>query len=141
MDFKKFFVAGIADSIVIFLLSGLWHQLILTDFYTARTQALARTEVDMLWITIGIFVLGFLMAYVYPMGYQGGSSLKEGFRFGAVIGLIWILPWSLIIHGIWNYPLDSVILDAVWHMAEEGVAGIVIALVYGSNSEATESEG
>ena len=65
------------------------------------------------------------------MGYKGGSPVKEGFRFGALIGLIWILPLSMIFHGVWNLPLTGVIVDSAWHVVEEGIAGIAIGLVYG----------
>ncbi len=71
------------------------------------------------------------MALVYPIGYKEGSPVKEGFRFGALIGLIWILPVSLIFHGVWDLPLTGVIVDSAWHVVEEGIAGIAIAFVYG----------
>ena len=49
----------------------------------------------------------------------------------ALIGLIWILPFSVILHGVWNLPLTGVIVDSAWHVIEEGLVGIAIALVYG----------
>ena len=64
-----------------------------------------------------------LMAYLYPKGYSEGSPVGEGLKFGILIGLIWILPLGLI-------------LDAVWHLVEEGAGGIVIGLVYGRNARA-----
>ncbi len=58
-------------------------------------------------------------------------------RFGAVIGLLWILPLLLVFHGVWNVPLTLVIVDAAWHVVEEGVAGVVIAFVYGAGAAAS----
>ena len=85
----------------------------------------------MAFVMLGYLILDFLMALVYPMGYKGGSPLKEGFRFGALIGLIWVLPISVIDHGLYNLPLTLVIVDSSWHVVQEGIGGIVIALVYG----------
>ena len=136
MNVKKFVLAWVAAVVVTFLLAVLWHLFLLADFYEVQTQALAREEPNMPVVIVGHLILGFLMAFVYPMGYKGGSPVKEGFRFGALIGLIWILPMSVIIHGLWNYPLTGVIVDSVWHIVEEGIAGIGIALVYGRQPEA-----
>ncbi len=136
MNVKKFVLAWMAAVVVTFLLAGLWHLYLLADFYEVQSQALAREEPNMAVIIVGYLILGFLMALVYPIGYKGGSPVKEGFRFGALIGLIWILPWSVIIHGLWNYPLAGVIVDSAWRVVEEGIAGIGIALVYGRQPEA-----
>jgi len=131
MNVKKFVLAWVAAVVVTFLLAGLWHLFLLADFYEVQTQAVAREEPKMPFIILGHLILGFLMALAYPIGYKGGAPVKEGFRFGALIGLIWILPWSLNIHGLWNLPLTVVIVDSAWRVVEEGIAGIVIALVYG----------
>ncbi len=140
MNVKKLVLAWVAAFVVTFLLGGLWHLFLLADFYEAHTQGLAREEPNMPFVIVGYLILGFLMALVYPMGYKGGSPVKEGFRFGAVIGLIWILPLSVILHGVWNYPLTAVIVDSAWHVVEEGIAGIGIALVYGRQPEALKVE-
>ena len=65
-----------------------------------------RHNLPMVMVTLGVLVLAFLMAFIYPYGYQGGAPVKEGMRFGAIMGLLWILPWSLVIVGIWA-ELDS----------------------------------
>ena len=136
MNVKKFVLAWVAAVVVTFLLGVLWHLFLLADFYEAQHQALAREEPNMPVVFVGYLILGFLMALAYPVGYKGGSPVKEGFRFGALIGLIWILPVSVILYGVWNYPLTAVIVDSAWHVVEEGIAGIAIALVYGRQREA-----
>ena len=113
---------------------GLWHRVILGDFYAAQTQ-LTREETNVPFVVLGVLVLTFLMALIYPIGYKGGSPIKEGLRFGALIGLIWIFPMSLVMHGVWTYPLTSVIVDSAWHVVEQGVAGLIIGLIYGTQQE------
>ena len=136
MNVKKFVLAWVVAFVVTFLLAVLWHLFLLADFYEVQSQALAREEPNMAVIIVGYLILGFLMALVYPIGYKGGSPVKEGFRFGALIGLIWVLPVSVIFHGVWNLPLTAVIVDSAWHVIEEGVGGIAIARVYGRQREA-----
>ena len=137
MDTKKFILGSLGAAITSFLLGGLWHMLLMGDFYTTHMTAIARAEPNILFIALGSLVLGILMAYTYPIGYKGGSAVKEGFRFGALVGLIWILPFSLILHGIINISLVAVIVDAGWHIVQEGLAGIVLAFIYGSGAAAT----
>ena len=86
MDFKKFIIALIAGFIVMFLLSGLWHVLILGDFYRSLTP-MVRKQYQMPYIALGYFVFAVLMAYIYPKGYQGGNPVPEGLRFGILMGL------------------------------------------------------
>ncbi len=102
MNVKKFVLAWVAAVVVTFLLGVLWHLFLLADFNEVQEQALAREEPNMPVVIVGYLILGFLMAFVYPIGYKGGSPVKEGFRFGALIGLIWVLPMSVIVHGVWN---------------------------------------
>src|SRR3989339_1867126 len=135
MNKKKIIFAVFAAFVVMFVLSGLWHMVILGDFYTSNDVALARTEVNMLPVVLGVFILTFLMAVIYPSVYKGGSPLKEGFRFGAVIGIIWALPMQLVFHGIWNYPLSGVLVDSAWHIVEHGLGGIVIAYIFGTGKQ------
>ena len=138
MNAKKLILASLAGGVVTFLLGGLWHAIILADFYETHWAALARPEANMMMVALGSLVIAVLMAYTYPIGYKGGSAVKEGFRFGALVGLIWVLPVSLIFSGVWNYPLVAVIVDSAWHIVEQGVVGIVIALIYGTAAASSE---
>ena len=138
MNAKKLILASLAGGVVTFLLGGLWHTIILADFYETHSAALARPEANMMMVALGSLVIAVLMAYTYPIGYKGGSAVKEGFRFGALVGLIWVLPVSLIFSGVWNYPLVAVIVDSAWHIVEQGVVGIVIALIYGTAAALSE---
>ncbi len=138
MNVKKFVLAWVTATVVALLLGGLWHQFLLADFYEAHTQGLAREEPIMAFVILGNLILGFLMALVYPIGYKGGSPVKEGFRFGALIGLIWVLPMTVVVYGLWNLPLTTVMVDPAWHVVEEGIGGIAIALVYGRQRKAVK---
>ncbi len=138
MNVKKFVLAWFAAVVVNFFVAVLWHVFLFADFYEAQGQALAREEPNMVFVFVGHLILGFLMAFVYPIGYKGGSPVKEGFRFGALIGLIWVLPSTVVLHGLWNVPLTTVMVDPAWHVVEEGIGGIAIALVYGRQRKAVK---
>ena len=103
----------------------------MSGFYGEHSVSTPLPEPKMLFIILGYLILGVLMSYVYPKGYKGGGAIAEGLRFGAVIGLLWVLPHAVILHGVYFGAMGTLILvDAAWHMVEQGLGGIAIALIY-----------
>lgn len=133
MDAKKFILATIAGGVVMWLLAGLWYWVIATKLYPPMAE-----HPRMLFIILGYLVLAILMAYLYPIGYKGGSPLAEGVRFGIVMGLLWVLPLCLVEHGATTPTLAFrvIVIDAIWHCVEEGIGGIVMAYCYGGPAKA-----
>ncbi len=136
MNLKKFVQATLTGSITMWLLAGLWHEVIMAAFYTKETQA---THEGTGIIFLAYIVLGMLMAYIYPLGYKGGKPTIEGLKFGVVIGLLWVFPHELAMAGAHGESISYVIKNAVWHMVEQGVGGIVIGLIYARIKTKTES--
>jgi len=139
MNVKKWFLAGLVGFVVMFILSGLWYMLIMDAFYREQVGALMREQYNFIFIVLGYLVMAFLMSYIYPIGYKGGSPAKEGLRFGVLIGLLVWLSSNLILYGAHNMTLSATLVDSGWHIVEEGIGGIVIALVYGAASIASSS--
>jgi hypothetical protein len=131
MNTKKFLWASLAGTLVMFLLGGLWHALLLKDFYAAQFGATARSEPAVFFSFLGYLSLAILMSLVFPAANKGGSALKEGSRFGTLMGLLSHLPFSLVFYAnTTTYTLSHVLLDGAWHIVEQGMGGIVIALIY-----------
>lgn len=131
MNGRKFLLGALAAFVVAFLLSGLWHVLLMADFYETNAAGAMR-EPPLFWsIALGYVVVGLIMSYMYPKGYEGGSPVGEGLKFGAVIGLLWWFATGLVLYGAQEGPFSIVLVDGAWHVIEEGLAGIAVALVYG----------
>lgn len=79
------------------------------------------------------FVVVLIMAHMYPKGYEGGSPFMEGFKFGAPIGLLLVLPLNFILVAALGADPTFSMVDVPWHLVEQGVVGGVIGLVYGKN--------
>ena len=131
MSFKKFILAGLAAFAVLALLGGLWHKVLLGSFYNTHFKLLAG--VDMVLVMIGFFLTGFLLSAIYPVGYKGGSPASEGYRFGMLMGAVWMVPTAFVIFlGADIATPVGILVDMPWHiLIEEGIAGMVIGLVYG----------
>lgn len=139
MDTKKMLYAWLAGAAGMIILGFLWHTVILGDFYDTHLAAVARDEPKMPFVILGYLVLALLMAYMFPLGYKGGSAVTEGLRFGILIGLLWILPLQLVFHALLNIDLTGGLVDAGWHVVEQGVGGIIIAMVYGKGAASESS--
>ena len=138
MNVGKLLTTAAAAFVAMFVLSVLWHTIILEDYYTASTAQLARATMSIPVIAFAYVVMALVMAYMFPLGYKGGSALAEGFRFGAIVGVLIWLPTGLVYSSIWNYPMNTALIDAAWHVVEEGVGGIALAMVFARGAEASE---
>ena len=117
----------LAGGISMWLLAGLWHEIIMAQFYTAQTHA---THEGTGIILLAYLILAALMAYLYPRIYTDGKSVLEGLKFGVVIGLLWVLPHELAMAGAHGELIVYVLKNAAWHMVEQGVGGMVIGFTY-----------
>ncbi len=137
MNVKKFAISTLVVGFTMWVISGLWHNLILPNFYSSEIEA---THEGIGLLLIAYLILGLFMAYMYPLGYKGGRPAIEGLRFGIVIGLLWILPHGLAMAGAHGESISYVLKNATWHAVEQGLGGIVLGLIYGLNPTNIERE-
>ncbi len=133
MDAKKMTMAWLGAFVVMFVLSFLWYGMLMQDFYMENYQDVNRSEEDfsMPLIMVGYLVLTFLMSYIFPLGFKGGSAVTEGMRFGVLLGMTRALPTALILAGVYKMPLSANLVEAVFTIFESAIGGIVIAKIYG----------
>ena len=136
MNVKKLVLASLAGFIIMFLLSGLWYMVLMSDYYHANFADVERAEPIFTSIVIGYLVLSFLLAYIYPFGYKGKSPLIEGLRFGLIMGLVIAIPSMLILYGVHTFPLTGTLIDIIFTIVQISIGGIVIGYVYGSGAKA-----
>lgn len=125
---KKFIFAAVASGFGMWVVAGLWHNLVMPALYK-DTHA---THEGIGIMLIAYMVLGLLMAYIYPVGYKGGKPVHEGLRFGIIIGILWVFPHELAMAGAHEgKSIIYVFKNALWHMFEQGIGGIIVALIHG----------
>lgn len=127
MDIKKLALATLAGGVLMWVLAGVWHEILAAAYYTSETEA-KHEGVGIIFLAY--LVLGLLMAYLYPLVDRGGTTAVEGLRFGIVMGLLWVFPHGLVMAGAHGESISYVFKNAAWHVFEQGVGGIVIAYVY-----------
>lgn len=128
MTMKKLVLSTGIVGFAMWVFSGLWHNLILANFYATETGA-SHEGIGLL--LIAYLILALFMAYLYPRIYKGGGPAIEGLKFGALIGLLWVFPHELAMAGAHGEPLSYVFKNAVLHVVEQGLGGIILGLIYG----------
>jgi hypothetical protein len=133
MNGKRFILAGLAGFAVLFAIGALWHIVALGNFYAAHSKF---TIDNMAFVIIGLFLTGFLLSFIYPLGYRGKSPALEGYRFGILMGAVWMVPTGFVIFlGAGIMSPNAFLVDFLWHiLVEEGIAGLVIGLIYGKKA-------
>lgn len=131
---KRFVLATLAAFFVMFALAGVFNQILIKDFVrnNIASSILRETPVTSS-IVLGYLLLSVFMSYLYPIfARPGQSTLVQGVKFGALMGLLWMFPFNLVLHGNYNFPAVALLIDTGWALLEQGLGGVVIALVYGS---------
>ena len=133
MNFPRIALAAVAAWLVALPVGFVINDFLLADIYEAN-RAVMRPEADVtanLPLGFAFVLLGFFaFAYAYAKGYEGGSGVMEGVRFGVLIALIVIgfgLIWQYVL-----YPIDArlaaaLIVDSV---VEFAIYGGVIGAIY-----------
>jgi len=138
---KKMILAWLGAFVAMFLLSYVWYDALMGEFYAKNYSEvnLPMEDFSLPLIAVGYLIQAYLLAYIFPIGFSGGSFVKEGLRFGVILGALFGLPSAFIFAAVYKMPLEANIIDAIYHIVEFSVGGIVIAKIYGSNPVATKS--
>ncbi|HEV3140324.1 MAG TPA: hypothetical protein VGY57_07410 [Vicinamibacterales bacterium] len=81
---------------------------------------------------LGILVAMFAVTYIYAKGYEGGSGIAEGARFGILFGIFAAAFFGGVSYGTLNVGRKIVVFMACAGLVEWTLNGIVIGLVYKS---------
>jgi hypothetical protein len=125
-DVKKFILAVLITGFLMWVVAGIWHNLIMPSLY----EEVHATHEGIEIMLVAYFILAGFMAYLYPRLYDGKKPVRDGLKFGIIIGLLWVFPHELAMVGAHSESILYVIRNAIWHMVEQGIGGIVLALVF-----------
>ena len=135
MKTMKLALIALGVALSIFLANSLWYAVIMRSFYensSGSWMQVSRENPSIPIILLGMFVLAVLMTVLYPrvqLGIQ--PAILADAVFGMLIGLIYVFPASLYYYGTTNFlAFGPMAMDVLWHSIEEGLAGVVLGLLY-----------
>jgi hypothetical protein len=88
MNFGRIVVSGIVATVVYFAVGGLVFGKLIAKYYAPYPGVYRSAESVMAYFPIGItstLLAIVILTAIYAKGYEGGSGLAEGARFGALI--------------------------------------------------------
>ena len=107
--------------------------MILADIYTAHRavmrpedQANAILPVGFVFALVGFFAF----AYVYAKGYEGGSGLQEGLRFGVIVGIFLCCFGKIWQYMVWPVSGTLLISWMLEQIVEFALYGSIVGLLY-----------
>ena len=136
MKSKFFFYAWIGTAITLFLLNGLFHGLLVTNYFDRNLAALAPVmksaeDLNLIPIIILELLLDFALVTIITLDKEEALSLKHcliiATLFYASAALTFNLANSLMFI---SWPLPVTIADVLWHAATGVVAGWIIYKLY-----------
>ena len=126
-------VAAMASAALMFSLAGLYTGVLAREFIATHVdQSLLRTPPNLVLVFIGYLGLALLMSMLYRRVVRvTRSPAWSGLRFGVGAAVCWLMPYSLVLFGVYRFPYIALPLDFAWAIAEQGIGGVVIGLVHG----------
>lgn len=133
MDFKRVALAAVVALVVDTVYAMVvWMGILGGEM--ARFPLVFRSEADMNTYLPLMFVGGlvglFSLVYVYAKGYEGGSGVAEGFRFGLLLAVFMTGFVSIAIYGSLNIDGQMGLMFSIGSFVELLIVGTVIGLMY-----------
>jgi hypothetical protein len=133
---KKFLLAAASAAVAMFSLAGLYTGVIAREFIANNVESsMLRQPANLALVFVGYALLALLMTTLYSRFVFGSnSSAWSGLRFGMMAGICWLMPYSLVLFGVYKFPYVALPVDFGWALIEQGIGGLVIGLIYGKTS-------
>jgi hypothetical protein len=123
---RIFYIAWIVSSIVMFLLSYLWHGMILNDLKNLHYPL----EMFLLLAALLYIVLGFGLAFLYNYLNFSRNIKFKGSILGSFTGfVVYLIAFTLGV-SFGSNQLEHVVVDFLWQMIEQGIGGLAVSAVF-----------
>ena len=134
MNYSRLALAAVAATVVdaVSTDSSSTARCISEEFATGIPTIYRSTESQTAYLPlmfVGILFAMFVATYLYAKGYEGGSGLQEGMRFGVLVGLLMLGYVGGVDYAIMRIG-KKLALYGLAGLVEWIVVGTVIGLVY-----------
>jgi hypothetical protein len=133
MNLTRVAIAAVVTWVVYLGVSYLVHGVLLTDVYMAHRAVMRPEDQSTAILPIGfVFALVgfFAFAYAFAKGYEGGSGIQEGLRFGVIVGILLCCFAKIWEYMVWPVPGTLLIIWMLDLIVEFTLYGMIVGLVY-----------
>jgi hypothetical protein len=128
---KNFILPFLAYVVLTFVIAATWHLVLFRDIYD-QLGIFTRKEPIIPLGFMSMIMQGAVLAWLYPRVTRGDSPLKEGLRFGLLIGVL-MASIAVFAEGA-KQQVSSLptwlILESVYYLLQFAVVGVAMAYVY-----------
>ncbi|HEX8516219.1 MAG TPA: hypothetical protein VF868_08470 [Bacteroidia bacterium] len=128
---KRFLVSWIASSLVMFVLSYIWHGIILTDFSRlSYSKHLFLVFAALVYLMIGFVVARSIEFKLLEKQFKRKPVIR-GLISGAFCGIAFFLVATVVgVSFSTGSKLENMLLDVTWQTIEQAIGGIVVGLAH-----------
>jgi hypothetical protein len=134
MDIKRFATGTLVGGVILYLAGFLIFDLAVAGFYAANAGSATGVVRDpqLVW-AVALGSLSYAALITLALGTRAGSSnIGGGVKTGAVVGFLLWFTADFILYGIQNVSnLTRTVVDPLLELVHGGIAGGVIAMVFG----------
>ena len=125
VNWKSIFVSTLASGLGMWIIGGLWHNLILPSV-SSKIEA----HHEGLGITlIAYFCLSFIMTNLYSQ-INIKHTVYNGLKLGLIVGVLWVFPHGLAMAGTHGSSIIYEFKNTFYHLFEQGMGGIIVSLIF-----------
>lgn len=129
----RILISIVVSAVSMFGLAGLYSQILAKDFITENINSeFLRNPPDLAVTFLGYLFLALLMAYAYRyFQVRFHTPVKSGLILGLSTAVVWIMPYSIVLFSVYNFPYIALPMDFFWVLLEQGIGGILIGAIQG----------
>lgn len=129
---KSNLLATLGAFVTMFLLGYGIYDFLLMDFYADHTlKSFLNENMNMALIAVSNVIMAFVLSSVYSKWARGHHSAKEGFQFGAWIGIFTGFGLGLLNQATMGLmDMTGTIVDGIVQVIFYGIVGAVIGIIY-----------
>ena len=133
---RKFILATLVYAVVTMIHGFTWHFNFFPEIYAGL--GIYNREPPIIPLGFASMVIqGLILAYLYPRYYRGGTPIKEGIKFGLIMGLF-LFSVSTLANAA-KMQVSSMTtwlaIQSAFHLIQFVVVGAGIGLVYGKSTK------
>ena len=129
---KKLLIATLIVTVIAFLLSFVWYDLLMGDFFPA-TEGVDRDPVSFPLIIVGMLIFSYAFCRIYQMIYDSEEKLmNQAVRYGLLTSLLVVVSSAIVQHATTvNWGLNHILVDAIFNIVLLVVLAIAAAYYFG----------
>ena len=133
MNYGRLALAAVAATVVDGIYGYVVYGNIISGEFAKYPAVYRSTDAQTAYLPlmfVGLLFAMLVASYLYAKGYEGGSGLQEGMRFGVLVGLVMVGYVSGVNYAIMNIGRRMAAYYALAGLVEWVVVGMVIGFLY-----------